>query len=115
MSDELLPCPFCGGTEQKVKSSGRWGWFVSCKCCAVGPSAGSRDEAIDAWNRRCYDTALNRADIENAKLRDLLAKAWGRDKELGCSVYGTCRKPICQYNGECSLTNALHELGIEEV
>lgn len=49
---ELLPCPFCGGTEQRVKSSGRWGYFVSCSCCAVGPSAKSKDEAIIAWNCR---------------------------------------------------------------
>ena len=52
MSEELKPCPFCGGNVQKVKSSGRWGWFVSCACAAVGPSADSRDEAIRAWNRR---------------------------------------------------------------
>lgn len=52
MSEELKPCPFCGGSTQKVKSSGRWGWFVSCACAAVGPSADSRDEAIRAWNRR---------------------------------------------------------------
>lgn len=51
-TDELLPCPFCGGTEQRVKSSERWGWFVSCSCAAVGPSARSRDEAIIAWNCR---------------------------------------------------------------
>ena len=49
---ELRPCPFCGGSAQKVKSSGRWGWFVSCACAAVGPSAESKAEAIEAWNRR---------------------------------------------------------------
>lgn len=48
----LLPCPFCGGTEQRVKSSGRWGWFVSCSCAAVGPGAKSREEAVIAWNMR---------------------------------------------------------------
>ena len=52
VTDELKPCPFCGGSKQKVKSSGRWGWFVSCSCAAVGPSSKSRDEAIIAWNRR---------------------------------------------------------------
>lgn len=43
-----------GGIDstQRVKESGRWGWFVSCACAAVGPSADSRDEAIRAWNRR---------------------------------------------------------------
>lgn len=52
VSKELKPCPFCGGNMQKVKSSGRWGWFVSCACAAVGPSADSREGAIEAWNRR---------------------------------------------------------------
>lgn len=52
VSEELKPCPFCGGNAQKVKSSGRWGWFVSCSCAAVGPSADSKEEAIAAWNRR---------------------------------------------------------------
>lgn len=51
MSD-LKPCPFCGGRNQRVKSSGRWGYFVSCACCAVGPSAQSREDAIAAWNTR---------------------------------------------------------------
>ena len=48
----ISACPFCGGDRQTVKSSGRWGWFVSCECAAVGPSAGSRDGAIKAWNTR---------------------------------------------------------------
>lgn len=48
----LRPFTFCGGKAQKVKSSGRWGWFVSCACAAVGPSASSREEAVEAWNRR---------------------------------------------------------------
>lgn len=51
-SDHIEPCPFCGGSEQRIKSSRRWGWFVSCSCAAVGPSAGSRDGAIVAWNMR---------------------------------------------------------------
>ena len=48
----LEPCPFCGGSQQTIKSSMRWGYFVSCSCAAVGPSAGSRDEAARAWNTR---------------------------------------------------------------
>ncbi|WP_367270374.1 Lar family restriction alleviation protein [uncultured Olegusella sp.] len=48
----LKPCPFCGGTTQRVKSSGRWGWFVSCSCAAVGPSAITKELAIERWNTR---------------------------------------------------------------
>ena len=49
---ELKPCPFCGAQNARVKSSGRWGWFVSCQCAAVGPSSESRQEAIERWNTR---------------------------------------------------------------
>lgn len=52
MTVKFVPCPFNGCTSQRVKSSGRWGWFVSCACGAVGPSADSREGAIEAWNRR---------------------------------------------------------------
>lgn len=52
---ELKPCPFCGGNVQKVKSSGRWGWFVSCECAAVGPSADDKGRAIAAWNTRAEE------------------------------------------------------------
>ena len=51
-SDGLRPCPFCGQQSARVKHSGRWGWFVSCQCAAVGPSAESREAAVEAWNTR---------------------------------------------------------------
>jgi Lar family restriction alleviation protein len=64
MSDNLKPCPFCGG-EAVVKcicDAGRPDtddWWVSCSGCRVErPSTRkseivhSRDEAIAAWNRR---------------------------------------------------------------
>jgi Lar family restriction alleviation protein len=52
MVEGAKSCPFCGGDNLKVKSSGRWGWFVSCECAAVGPSASSRESAIQKWNTR---------------------------------------------------------------
>jgi Lar family restriction alleviation protein len=52
MVDGAKSCPFCGSDDLRVKSSGRWGWFVSCKCGAVGPSSGSRESAIERWNTR---------------------------------------------------------------
>lgn len=51
-SDRLRPCPFCGGSVQRVKSSGRWGWFMSCQCAAVGPGADTRELAVERWNER---------------------------------------------------------------
>lgn len=55
MNNGLLPCPFCGSNCQTVKHSGRWGWFVSCECAAVGPSGTSKQDAIELWNGRKND------------------------------------------------------------
>ena len=47
-------CPFCGKTgTQEVRNSAKWGWFVRCRHCkAVGPSAGSKEGAVAAYNTR---------------------------------------------------------------
>ena len=50
--DQIAACPFCGGHKQTPKNSGRWGWFVSCQCHAVGPNALTKEAAIKAWNTR---------------------------------------------------------------
>ncbi len=60
-ANKLLPCPFCGSGKQTVKHSARWGWFVSCECAAVGPSADSRQLAVDRWNSRKNDHARGNA------------------------------------------------------
>ncbi len=64
MSDELLPCPFCGGDEVSLIANGIYGWRVSCHSCRIygeGFSSSYRaDEdysedkksAIKAWNTR---------------------------------------------------------------
>lgn len=49
---EMIFCPFCGECDARVKHSGNWGWFVSCRCTAVGPGRPTRSEAIAAWNTR---------------------------------------------------------------
>ena len=67
MSEELKPCPFCGGeaTLFQIKcithSNGGAGMF-QVKCvnlqCNVSPKTmyeSSKDEAIVAWNRRAND------------------------------------------------------------
>lgn len=45
--EKLLPCPFCGHDEIKIKSSGMD--IVSCRRC-LGRSIGS--SAVERWNRR---------------------------------------------------------------
>lgn len=69
MTEERKPCPFCGGKAKVV-----WmpyigaegiGLVVECnQCWAQTGYYDTREEAIDAWNRR-----VERLERENAKLR----------------------------------------------
>lgn len=51
---DLLPCPFCGGTNVFAVSAaddyGTFDWKVSCEDC--DPFHETEAEAIAAWNRR---------------------------------------------------------------
>ena len=49
---ELLPCPFCGGSE--LLAIRYWGGY-RVKCLRCGCESGyysTEDKAMDAWNRR---------------------------------------------------------------
>ena len=56
---ELKPCPFCGDKDlidyeyQNYYSSPYCRLRVACrKCGARGPLCDSKEQAIDAWNKR---------------------------------------------------------------
>ena len=58
MSEELKPCPFCGG-EAGVEICGD-GYYVTCQShkCLISPLTGDYETeaaAIVAWNRRAGD------------------------------------------------------------
>ena len=56
--DELLPCPFCGGSA--VVSSLYGDWYVECDLCDAGGSGeDTKAEAIAAWNTRAGDAGNN--------------------------------------------------------
>ena len=48
---ELKPCPFCGTSDVILV----YGYWVRCLRCGVYGPAGTRAEAIEAWNRRAED------------------------------------------------------------
>lgn len=53
MSNELKPCPFCGGEAILIKGYFCW---VRCDYCGAETVAEtSTTEAIAAWNRRAND------------------------------------------------------------
>ena len=58
--DETLKhCPFCG-RKAEISKYGLSSYSVVCENCgAEAPARLSRDEAIDAWNRRAYEALYN--------------------------------------------------------
>ena len=53
MSDELKPCPFCGGTEERPE------WIAHKDSCFMWMQAtGKRGDLITAWQRRPTEDAL---------------------------------------------------------
>lgn len=60
MSEELKPCPFCGGEAAIYEPITTRFWFVRCSngdtCSTCGPDRGTRSEAIEAWNTRAERT-----------------------------------------------------------
>lgn len=65
MSDELKPCPFCGGSEIYAEEyehhPGAVRWRVFCAGCMAGVDTGTRQsmgQAVQDWNRRAERACL---------------------------------------------------------
>lgn len=54
MSQELKPCPFCGGTDVLMHTAHDVFWAACVDCVCVGPGSlkQSEQQAADEWNRR---------------------------------------------------------------
>jgi len=67
MSEELLPCPFCGDREYVISAEegSRHNWYRVCcdNCTAKGEMADSKQQAVKLWNTRTpsLDWIVNRA------------------------------------------------------
>lgn len=73
MTDNLLPCPFCGGEAElkhrPISGSDDKGWFVRCRCSAriglkVNGIGMTKAEAIAAWNTRMERTCRMKYNAE---------------------------------------------------
>lgn len=61
MSEELKPCPFCGGNAtsygtRKMESGGLTHCLIHCDECSARLSAETENDAVEAWNRRTERT-----------------------------------------------------------
>jgi len=62
MSDELLPCPFCGGSDIKAReylpeNFSTYFWIITCEDCSVGfEFQHNEKKARLAWNTRATPT-----------------------------------------------------------
>lgn len=53
MTEELKPCPFCGGNPDVYSWNGGGVVWVRCRSCGIDYKAyANADEAIEAWNTR---------------------------------------------------------------
>ena len=62
MTDELKPCPFCGGHARMNIVMDSVG--VSCRLCGASLIDETREDAIAAWNARPGDAARETAITE---------------------------------------------------
>lgn len=70
MSNQLKPCPFCGGDAFVFAG------MVGCNRCGASVSTLGNDEAIKAWNRRTgCDSVVVRISLDEDKLRQLVGEA----------------------------------------
>lgn len=58
---ELKPCPFCGGRAMLINLPYSRKIFVKCEeqCCEQNLIYKTREEAIEAWNRRANDESCD--------------------------------------------------------
>lgn len=91
MSDELLPCPFCGGEADFIDT--KLGLFI-VECvgddCIVFPRLkvegyGDKKSLIASWNKR-HAPDITELQAENVQLRERLAAVEGWEKRANAML-----------------------------
>lgn len=76
--DELLACPFCSARPLNVHENAGL-WWVSCTGCEAEMSWGTKEGAVERWNRRTLPAALK--DREGVDV-EVAARLHQRAKEI---------------------------------
>ena len=85
MSEELKPCPFCGG-EARFETYGGTACAVVCQTCGCGTPTMRLDDgmiAADLWNHRAERTCRVEEDTKRASQTQLVVTK-------SCSECGHC-------------------------
>ena len=65
MTEQLKPCPFCGGSAL-ANNGPSYLWYVQCQECRIdGAIRPTKFEAIEAWNRRAQPTAESKISTQH--------------------------------------------------
>lgn len=64
MSEQLKPCPFCGGSAVEIRTDdNRISWYVFCTDCGLMAGyAMKKDDLLVAWNRRTEEELPSAAE-----------------------------------------------------
>ena len=75
MTEELKPCPFCGGEAKCIEFYGLY-HVICCNCHIAGKDCSTRESAVSAWNTRLIENELSekieKLEAENTRLREAL-------------------------------------------
>ena len=125
MNDILKPCPFCGST--KIRVTNPVFWYAWCSDCRGQTGAnGTRQDAIDAWNRRSDEQKLERMYDTLVGLCEDIRERYGQDDVCGlCQYDGAYMTDSGDYANECPgferddcfcMKNEIRELcGVERI
>ena len=87
MTDELKPCPFCGGEARIVNVAMVGCAYVVCTDCRMQSDDGNIDSVVTAWNTR--------ADAAGAKLAKVT-----EDRDDALIALASARKQLERYIAE---------------